>query len=151
MEKITSRENAKVKYACRLASSGAFRRAEGRFLAEGRKLCPELCRGAELETLFCTESALEKCPDLISSSRPVQFLNCVCFMPSSFAFSFIFFTKFGSEPAIFSAMATAASFALAMLMHLIMVSTVWVSFGSKNTCEPPMLAAYSLTLTESVS
>ncbi len=64
MEKITSRENAKVKYACRLASSGAFRRTEGRFLAEGRKLCPELCRGAELETLFCTESALEKCPEL---------------------------------------------------------------------------------------
>ena len=64
MEKITSRENAKVKYACRLASSGAFRRAEGRFLAEGRKLCPELARGAELETLFCTEAALEKCPEL---------------------------------------------------------------------------------------
>ena len=64
MEKITSRENAKVKYACRLASSGTFRRTEGRFLAEGRKLCPELCRGAELETLFCTESALEKCPEL---------------------------------------------------------------------------------------
>ena len=60
MEKITSRENAKVKYACRLASSGAFRRTEGRSLAEGRKLCPELCRGAELETLFCTES--DRCP-----------------------------------------------------------------------------------------
>ena len=54
MEKITSRENAKIKYACRLASSGAFRRSEGKFLAEGRKLCPELCRGAELETLFYT-------------------------------------------------------------------------------------------------
>ena len=64
MEKITSRENAKVKYACRLASSGAFRRAEVRFLAEWRKFCPELCQGAELETLFCTESALEKCPEL---------------------------------------------------------------------------------------
>ena len=64
MEKITSRENAKIKYACRLSSSAAFRRSEGRFLAEGRKLCPELCRGAELETLFCTESALEKCPEL---------------------------------------------------------------------------------------
>ena len=64
MEKITSRENAKIKYACRLASSAAFRRAEGRFLAEGRKLCPELCRGAELETLFYTENALEKCPEL---------------------------------------------------------------------------------------
>ena len=43
-EKITSRENAKIKYACRLASSAAFRRTEGCFLAEGRKLCPELCR-----------------------------------------------------------------------------------------------------------
>ena len=64
-EKITSRENAKVKYACRLASSGAFRRAEGRFLAEGRKLCPELCRGAELETLFYTASAAEKCPEIL--------------------------------------------------------------------------------------
>ena len=64
MEKITSRENAKIKYACRLASSAAFRRTEGRFLAEGRKLCPELCRGAELETLFYTENAMEKCPEL---------------------------------------------------------------------------------------
>ena len=63
-EKITSRENAKIKYACRLASSTAFRRTEGRFLAEGRKLCPELCRGAELETLFYTENAMEKCPEL---------------------------------------------------------------------------------------
>jgi TrmH family RNA methyltransferase len=63
-EKITSRENAKIKYACRLAQSAAFRRGEGRFLAEGRKLCPELARGAELETLFYTETAAEKCPEL---------------------------------------------------------------------------------------
>ena len=46
-EKITSRENAKIKYACRLSSSAAFRRSEGRFLAGGRKLCPELARGAQ--------------------------------------------------------------------------------------------------------
>ena len=65
-EKITSRENAKIKYACRLSSSAAFRRSEGRFLAEGRKLCPELCRGAQLETLFYTESAMAKCPELVS-------------------------------------------------------------------------------------
>ncbi len=64
LEKITSRENAKVKYACRLSSSAPFRRSEGKFLAEGRKLCPELARGAELETLFCTETALEKSPEL---------------------------------------------------------------------------------------
>lgn len=63
-ERITSRENAKIKYACRLASSTAFRRSEGRFLAEGRKLCPELCRGAPLETLFYTAAAAEKCPEL---------------------------------------------------------------------------------------
>ena len=63
-EKITSRENAKIKYACRLSSSAAFRRSEGRFLAEGRKLCPELARGAQLETLFYTESAMAKCPEL---------------------------------------------------------------------------------------
>lgn len=62
--KITSRENAKIKYACRLSSSAAFRRSEGRFLAEGRKLCPELARGAQLETLFYTESAMAKCPEL---------------------------------------------------------------------------------------
>ena len=47
-------------------------------------------------------------------------------------------------------MATQASLALATLIHLIMVSTVWVSPGSKNTCEPPMLAAYSDTVTVSV-
>lgn len=63
-QRITSRENAKIKYACRLASSAAFRRSEGRFLAEGRKLCPELCCGAELETLFYTETAAAKCPGL---------------------------------------------------------------------------------------
>ena len=50
--------------ACRLCTSAAFRRSEGRFLAEGRKLCPELCRGAELETLFYTKAAAEKCPEL---------------------------------------------------------------------------------------
>ena len=63
-EKITSRENAKIKYACRLSSSAAFRRSEGRFLAEGHKLCPELARGAQLETLFYTEDAMARCPEL---------------------------------------------------------------------------------------
>ena len=63
-EKSTGRENAKIKYACRLSSSAAFRRSEGRFLAEGRKLCPELARGAQLETLFYTEDAMARCPEL---------------------------------------------------------------------------------------
>ncbi len=63
-EKITSRDNARIKYACRLSASAAFRRSEGRFFAEGRKLCPELARGAELEILFYTAAAAEKCPEL---------------------------------------------------------------------------------------
>ena len=59
MEKITSRENAKESNTPAVwLPAGRSAGAEGRFLAEGRKLCPELCRGAELETLFCTESAL---------------------------------------------------------------------------------------------
>ena len=33
-EKITSRENAKIKYACRLSSSAAFRRSEGQGLTD---------------------------------------------------------------------------------------------------------------------
>lgn len=61
---ITSRDNAKIKYAAKLAASAAFRAAEGRFLAEGAKLCPELAKGAELLELFCTEKALEKHPEL---------------------------------------------------------------------------------------
>ena len=61
-EKITSRDNARVKYACRLAASGAFRKEEGRFFAEGRKLCCELAKDAVLEQLFYTAAAAEKWP-----------------------------------------------------------------------------------------
>lgn len=46
-------------------------------------------------------------------------------------------------------MATQASLALAMEMHFSMVSTVCVSPGSRKTWEPPMLAAYSDTVTVS--
>lgn len=66
METITSRDNARIKYACKLADSAAFRRSEGRFFAEGRKLCAELAKGAQLETLFVTAAAAEKDPELES-------------------------------------------------------------------------------------
>ena len=45
-----------------------------------------------------------------------------------------------------SAMATQASLALAMEIHFIIVSTVCVSPGSRNTWLPPMLAACSDTV-----
>ena len=40
MEKITSRDNARIKYACKLAASGAFRRSEGRFFCRGAQAVP---------------------------------------------------------------------------------------------------------------
>lgn len=61
---ITSRENARVKYAAHLAASAAFRQQERRFLAEGVKLCLELAQGAVLKELYCTEKALAKAPQL---------------------------------------------------------------------------------------
>lgn len=64
MEMITSRDNAKIKYAAHLAASAAFRQQEGCFLAEGAKLCPELAKGAALRELFCTEKAWQRNPEL---------------------------------------------------------------------------------------
>ncbi len=61
---ITSRDNAKIKYACKLAGSAAFRQSENAFLAEGLKLCPELAKGTTLKVLYYTERALEKAPEL---------------------------------------------------------------------------------------
>ena len=61
---ITSRENAKIKYAAHLAASAAFRQQEQCFLAEGLKLCPELAKGAVLKELYYTEQALQKAPAL---------------------------------------------------------------------------------------
>ena len=63
-EKITSRDNPKVKYACKLADSPGFRRSEGRFFSFFRKLCPELAKGAALEQLFYTAAAAQRCPEL---------------------------------------------------------------------------------------
>jgi len=71
-------------------------------------------------------------------------------MPSSAARLFIFSTNELSEPLMYSAIATAASFALEIAMHLIIVSTFCFSPTSRYTCEPPIDAAYSLTLTSSV-
>ena len=42
METITSRENAKIKYACAVRDSEKQRAADGLFFAEGPKLCLEL-------------------------------------------------------------------------------------------------------------
>lgn len=63
-ERITSRENAKIKYASKLAGSAAFRQSENAFLAEGLKLVPELAKGAVIKVIFYTDKAVEKAPEL---------------------------------------------------------------------------------------
>lgn len=64
LEMITSRDNAKVKYACRLSREEKLRAADGLFFAEGPKLCLELARGCALHTLFATQDAWDRTPAL---------------------------------------------------------------------------------------
>ena len=61
-EKIASRDNDRVKYARRLAASGAFRAEENMFFAEGKKLCFDLAQSVAPQQVFCTEAFLEACP-----------------------------------------------------------------------------------------
>lgn len=63
-ERITSRENGKIKYACKLAQSAAFRFEENSFFAEGLKLCLELAKSCHLKVIYYTEKALQKSPQL---------------------------------------------------------------------------------------
>ena len=63
-EVITSRENTKIKYACKLAQNAAFRRSEGSFLAEGSKLVQELAKTLPIKVILYTAKALEKEPRL---------------------------------------------------------------------------------------
>lgn len=63
-ECITSRENSKIKYACKLAQSAAFRLEEQAFFAEGLKLCEELAKTCPLKVIYYTQKALDKAPQL---------------------------------------------------------------------------------------
>ena len=55
-EVIASRDNERVKRACKLRDSGARRAAEGRFLAEGLRLCTDLAQRLPPEEVYCTKS-----------------------------------------------------------------------------------------------
>ena len=64
METITSRENAKIKYACAVRDSEKQRAADGLFFAEGPKLCLELAKSCTPRVMYATAAALEKTPAL---------------------------------------------------------------------------------------
>ena len=61
---ITSRDNEKVKHACRLRDDEARRSAEGLFFAEGPKLCLELSAACRCTACFATRRALDRTPEL---------------------------------------------------------------------------------------
>ncbi len=68
MEKITARNNDKIKYAVRLSTSSAFRRENGEFFLEGARLCSDAAKtGVEVKRAFFTSSALEKYGEYISA------------------------------------------------------------------------------------
>ena len=65
MERITSRENERIKYTAKLMQKPAFRRQEGRFVVQGVKLCADAAQaGICLETLYRTQRAAERWPQL---------------------------------------------------------------------------------------
>ena len=65
METITSRENAKIKYACAVRDSEKQRAADGLFFAEGPKLCLELAKSCTPRAMYATAAALAKTPELV--------------------------------------------------------------------------------------
>ena len=71
METITSRENAKIKYACRLREEEKLRTADGLFFAEGPKLCLELAKSCTPRAMYATAAALAvPCKPCMPPRRP---------------------------------------------------------------------------------
>ena len=64
LQPITSRDNDKIKQACRLRDSEAARAEAGLFFAEGPKLCLEAAKSCRCAALYATRRALEHTPAL---------------------------------------------------------------------------------------
>ncbi len=80
MEKLTSKDNANIKNAAKIIKSAKFRKQTGLFAAEGLRVCVDAVRsGAEIDTLFLTEEALEKhaeeCTDLTSAAEKTYLIT----------------------------------------------------------------------------
>ena len=67
MLKITSRNNEKIKNAAKLCVDSSYRRKTGMFFLEGLRLCCDAAENGIIpETVFVTETALEKHGDELS-------------------------------------------------------------------------------------
>lgn len=75
-EKISSRDNRKIKETAKLISSTKYRRETGLFVIEGLRLCCDAAGcGVEIDTLFITDDAFErygdKMTELISTAKEI--------------------------------------------------------------------------------
>lgn len=75
-EKISSRDNRKIKETAKLISSTKYRRETGLFVIEGLRLCCDAAGcGVEMDTLFITDDAFErygdKMTELISTAKEI--------------------------------------------------------------------------------
>ncbi|WP_367926103.1 TrmH family RNA methyltransferase [uncultured Ruthenibacterium sp.] len=62
---ITSRENERVKWLCRLRDSASFRQREQCYLAEGLRLCRDIAHVQQPVELYYTEKAMMQHPELV--------------------------------------------------------------------------------------
>ena len=67
-EKITSKNNDRVKFAVKLREKDSFRKSEGLFFIEGARLCADAAlSGVAIKELYVTENAAEKYSEYISA------------------------------------------------------------------------------------
>lgn len=100
LRQITSRDNDKIKAVCKLRDSSAFRQQENSYMAEGIKLCRDLCSVVKPKEIYITQKALdnfENAPLLcdecyliadhvaekLSGAKTSQGLFCVFEMPNN--------------------------------------------------------------------
>lgn len=73
LENITSRDNARVKQACKIAASAGERAETGLFFAEGVRLCLDLAQSFAAAQVFFTQKVLDGHPE-VAALAPEAFL-----------------------------------------------------------------------------
>lgn len=91
MKEIISKDNSLLKYVSKLEREAKFRRQEGRFVAEGLRVCLEaVLSNAQVEYVFVSEDALLKHGEQL---KPLLGLECEIYKLSGRAMSAICDTK----------------------------------------------------------
>lgn len=65
LRQISSRDNDKIKAVCKLRDSTAFRQQENSYMAEGLKLCRDLCAVQPPKEIYITQKALDAFEDIV--------------------------------------------------------------------------------------